>query len=418
MKTRIILISILLICLSTVSFTQPDYSFKNPILESGTNLAVNAIYRFKTVKPGTDALVKILSTSGNITLSSIDENWTGYDEAFQPFIDVPALSDGYVEFEISFVTPNGKNPKNQTEVAMTCVDIDGLGFNNGNIYEQDQLELINGYYDFAGSSPELITYLNAPLSGSQWVCGSNLTGYAIDGIDTIDRNIMYSVVNSNINKVKVRIGARNTSPTKSDVRYRSVYFKKFSYPSSFLSISSLQNFTATKQFGHTQLNWTMNNQTTNMAMQLEKSYNGSQWQTMSNYEMKDGTIKGNTTIFDQSNFETSKTYYRLKITGLNNTITYSNILVVQADESTSKFKVYPTAINNSTTVQVNSNANNTGVITVADLQGRVVFTQKTALNKGVNQIQVTGLENLLTKGQYVLSLASNDQKNSTWVYKQ
>jgi hypothetical protein len=418
MKTRIILISILLICISTSSFSQPDYSFKNPTLVSGSNLAINAVYRFKTVKPGTDALVKILNTTGGITLNSIDESWTGYNEAFQPFLNVPPLADGYVEFEISFVTPNGTNPKNQSEVSMTCVDIDGLGFSNGNIYEQDQLELINGYYDFSGSSPELMTYMNASIGGSQWVCGSNLTGTYIDGIDTVDKNLMYSVVNSNINKVKVRIGARNTSPTKDDVRYRSVYFKKFNYPSSFLSLNSLQNFTATKQSGHTQLNWIMTNQVTSTAMQFEKSYNGNQWQIVNNYEMKDGTTKGNTMSFNHTSFETNKTYYRLKVTGLNNTITYSNILVVQADELTSKFKVYPTAINNSTTVQVNSNSNNTGVITVTDLQGRVVFTKKTALNKGVNQIQVTGLDNLLTKGQYVLSLASNDQKNSTWVYKQ
>ncbi len=418
MKTRIILFTLLLICLSTASFSQPDYIFKSPVLESGTDLQINAVYRFKTVKQGTDALVKIISTSGDITLNSIDENWTGYDEAFQPFINVPPSSNGYVEFEISFVTPNGKNPKNQAEVPITCVDIDGLAFNNGNIFEKDQIELINGYYDFSGASQQLLTTTANDVSNTQWIGGLNTTGQYIDGIDTVDKNIMYSVVNANISKVRVKIGAMNTSPTKNDVRYRSVYFKKFSYPSSFLSVSSLQNFTATKKSGLTELNWKMNNQITYTTMQLEKSYNGSLWQTVDNYDMKDGIAAANTITFNYTTTETNKTYYRLKITGLNNTISYSNILVVQADESTSKFKVYPTAVSNTTTIQVSSNANNTGVITITDLQGRIVFTQKTKLNKGANQIQVTGLENINTKGQYLVSLVSNEQKNSTWIYKQ
>ncbi len=89
----------------------PDYSFRNPILESGNSLSVGAVYLFRNVKTGVDARVTIVSFTGGISLYSLDETWTGFHEAFQPFINVPSRANGYVEFEIKFYDAGTRNLK-------------------------------------------------------------------------------------------------------------------------------------------------------------------------------------------------------------------------------------------------------------------------------------------------------------------
>ena len=64
---------------------------------------------------------------------------------------------------------------------------------------------------------------------SSWVVVKNTSGISYGGIDTTAKDVMSTVVNRNVSTFLIRIGAQNSSPTKSEVRYRSVYFKTFNY---------------------------------------------------------------------------------------------------------------------------------------------------------------------------------------------
>src|SRR4051812_37190125 len=88
-----LIMSLLFSMITLFTFAQPDYDFRNPVLLSGTNLAVNARYRFSNVAAGTDAIVKIVAFSGGASLNQIDGP-TGYVEAFQPVINIAAKSNG------------------------------------------------------------------------------------------------------------------------------------------------------------------------------------------------------------------------------------------------------------------------------------------------------------------------------------
>jgi len=44
---------------SFIVFCQPDYDFRNPVLLSGTDRQINAVYLFQNVKPGVDATVTV-----------------------------------------------------------------------------------------------------------------------------------------------------------------------------------------------------------------------------------------------------------------------------------------------------------------------------------------------------------------------
>jgi hypothetical protein len=200
---------------------------------------VGAQYRFSNVSTGTDALVTITAITGGLTLNTLDATSSGFAEALQPTITIPAHSSGYVEFTIVFVTAGTTTPVTQTEIPITPIDVDG---ETNIVYEFDQINIPgSGYvdYDLTGNAVK-ISYPSAT-----WVQGINTSGITYNGIDTAAKSVMFSVVNANVNTIIVRTGANNVSG-QSQQRLRSLYFQKFHYPNSFLSYNPvLPNRSAT-----------------------------------------------------------------------------------------------------------------------------------------------------------------------------
>src|SRR5688572_27588078 len=100
--------------------SQPDYTFRNPSRISGTPNQVDAKYRFSRVKPGVDVIVTITEIK-DIELTELDGG-DGYDEAFQPVIQVPRKTEGYVEFRMDFVNQGTSTLRSQSEVPLTAID--------------------------------------------------------------------------------------------------------------------------------------------------------------------------------------------------------------------------------------------------------------------------------------------------------
>jgi hypothetical protein len=416
---KAILAFVLLFQLTLTALAQPEYSFTNPEHVSGTYLGVGSVYRFYNVKPGSDALVTVKSVSGGITLYSLDETWTGFGEAFQPFINVPPGSNGYVEFEFKFVNPGNTNPKNQQEVPITCIDVDGLNFNNGSgtIYEQDAIELKTGYYDFSVSSPLMM--VNPDVVGADtWLKGNNMSGQYIDGIDTSERQVMFTVVNSNIHTIRMKIGARNTSATNSDVRYRSVYFKKFAYPDAFLASSSLKSFTASKQATNVLLNWSLDARNNVNRVVVEKSNNSREWAPLTSVLPASGLTYNGEIKFEYAdrNALNPQNYYRLKIQHSDGQYSYSNIAAIRGENAGTTMKVYPSLVSNDATIQITSNNKTQSMLRIIDQSGRTVNTQKIELNTGENHVQLNGMINNIPSGQYTAQVIINgEQQNARFI---
>ncbi len=221
--TGSILFLVLLLQQAAVN-AQPNYTFKNVVLTSGSALTTGAKYKFPNVKSGTDAIVTIIAQVGGVTLTEVDNNTTGFDEAFQPFINVNPLAAGYVEFQVDFVSAGTNIPQQQNFIPITCLDVDGVTWGNGLLLEQDQVQFFPGYFDYQMTGGNLVVTMPPG-----WVAIKNVPGFSYDGIDTSAKDVMATVVNRNVSSFLVRIGAINTSPTHSEVRYRSVYFKSFNY---------------------------------------------------------------------------------------------------------------------------------------------------------------------------------------------
>ncbi|MDX2047186.1 MAG: hypothetical protein SFU87_10395, partial [Chitinophagaceae bacterium] len=151
MKTNVTLKTLLkkfflfpLLIISLFTAAQPDYNFQNPVLYSGSDLQAGAKYRFSGVKSGVDALVTIKSLSPGVSLNQLDATSTGFKEAFQPFIRVDKNTNGFVEFEFTFVKAGLSLPVSMAYVAATPIDVDG----SGGLYEQDQINMGGGYVNY------------------------------------------------------------------------------------------------------------------------------------------------------------------------------------------------------------------------------------------------------------------------------
>ncbi|WP_340076728.1 gliding motility-associated C-terminal domain-containing protein [Leptobacterium sp. I13] len=142
--------------------TTPSLSFSGtPVLESGIDLQQGAVYRYTTVTTGIDALVTIKSVV-NAILITFDEDITD-SEFFKPetrYLLGDVGSQGYVEYEISFVQSGTTIPVILPEFIANFIDIDG----NTDYREQDFTDVPSCY--ITSTPSELSINLNSRLEAT------------------------------------------------------------------------------------------------------------------------------------------------------------------------------------------------------------------------------------------------------------
>src|SRR5688572_5655927 len=93
LSLKIIFCTLVAVCSAIRVSGQPSFNFQNAVRISGTDLQVNAQYRFSNITTGTDALVTITQFNGGAYLTELDGTSYGYAKAFQPVVHVPANSN-------------------------------------------------------------------------------------------------------------------------------------------------------------------------------------------------------------------------------------------------------------------------------------------------------------------------------------
>lgn len=412
MKTngkRIILIALvaylLLVVLSFRSYAQPDYDFSNGSLISGTDKQIGAKYRFTNVKPGVDAIVTISNISSGVRVSDLDGP-SGYKEALQPTLQVDAGAKGHLEMLIEFVIAGGFVLSTQLEIPVTCIDVDGI---TGSVYEYDEISTAAGYYvnyDLLGNELLINT-------SPGWATCRNIGGVDYPRRDTAARQVMFTVVNANRSSIVVRVGADNTLGSGQATRLRSVYFKKFTYSNSFLSQPSLLSFRGNEKNGKVILNWELSADNHPVRIVVEKS-NGAQFKSIGEIPVSGSKHYS----FADADMLTGNTYYRLKMIAANGIVSYSNLLLFRLSSvGQPTLKVYPSIVNNNTTISLRADKKETIPVYIADMSGRIVFTKQLQVQEGSNNVVVDGLEKL-TKGNYILYINKQDGIEKQKIIKQ
>lgn len=382
-----------LLC-SVSAFSTPDYVFKSAVLVSGTALQVGAVYRFSNVRPGTDAIVTITDLN-KISLTQFD-GASGFDEAFQPYIWCPGKTKGYAEFRFDFVAAGTSTAKVMTEVPVTAIDIDGFEFPDAKIFEFDEFKTTPAYYvdyDMMGSS---LTISNT----AGWQSALNKTGVVYGGIDTVQRDVMFSMIYGNVSSITLRVGADNKSATAME-RLRSDYFQKFRFSTSILPVSPLLAFSSVAKTNAVELQWTIAASSNYASVVLERAYSPNQFQAINNQLVNEKQTNYQYTDAAQS----GTVYYRLKMIGYTGATNYSNVLFCKAAGTAASLIVYPTLVTGNATVNINSTVAAQTNLQVVDLSGRLVYRQMVALQKGSNTFSVSGLTKLLP-GTYVAMVTS------------
>ena len=372
-----------------------DFVFINHSLVSGTARAKGAVYLFPSVRNGVDCYVTIVDITPKTTIPTFDDNTagTGFREAFQPKIQVEGKTRGYAEFMFRFVKAGTNIDTLMNEIPATSIDVDGNRSGSDSLLEFDEYFLPSTYLvDFDMLAGDLSFNFSA---GS--IIGRNKAAQEHVGIDTVDRSVMFSVVYPHASTFTVRIGVDNTK-SNSDNRQRSVYFKRFVYPHSFLPVRGLRSFTAASQNNAVKLNWTMNLGHDIVAADVEKSVNGAHFTRVSSVSMASELQSSYT-----DNNVNGNVYYRLKMTNATGKVSYSEVLLVKSSQAHSGFKVFPSVIDDYTTVNFSAANAGTATLMIADNNGRIVKQQAVSVQQGVNTAMVNGLGQL-PAGQYVAVL--------------
>ena len=408
----IIIVALFFNCVNSSAQSAAAFVFENPVLVSGTDLKEGAVYRFSKVKTGVDALVEVKKFVGGVTLDAIDETWTGFDEAFQPFIYCPPHSDGYVEFEIKFVIAGTNSTMKQTEVPVTPVDIDGN--NDHTIFEHDELNLNGGYVNYDALGGELSVM---PESGN-WFVGKNTSGVLYDGVDTLAKQVMFTVVNSDISSLTARVGAQNIG-NRDDVRYRSIYFKNFVYPNSPLPLKLL-SFSAALNKSNVNLNWATAEEINVSHFVIEKSTDGTKFSEAGTVFANGNTSKEiHYSFTDEVNEDRGTViYYRLRSVDIDGKAEYSSTRMIRISNGSAdiiSILTYPNPVTNELRITIPANWQNKKVsYELYNANGQIAKKTETANGSQTETLNVSGLNT----GFYIVRVACDGQTAQQKIVKQ
>jgi len=334
-------------------------SFTNPRLESGTEGANGAIYRFPQVGQGIDALVKITGRSDNkVRLVNIDLTNTGWQKAFQPQVGYTDGSAGnkdwWMEFEITFVEKDGVTPATVNSFDVTALDIDGDGYKVREyvtFYKQKTYTLENN---------SLLGVLNVLES----ILGIFTAGKKFQGpvtnfrdVDTSATGVMVTNHYDQGNTFRFRLGGI-ANGSVNDERMYSMYFKSFQYqePRQFTLPLVLNSFNATLSNQKVVLNWQTGMEKELSHFVVERSVDGTNY-TDAGMVFAGGNsgVKLNYSFTDQLvNSPKGIVYYRLRMVDMDQKYQHSAVRLIRTDDAAAvvKLTAYPNPVVNEVRVTI------------------------------------------------------------------
>lgn len=389
------LVLLILVSSSKAQTSGADFEFKSHTLVAGTNRQAGSTYLFPNVRPGVDCFVSITAITPGTSVDNVDDNsaGTGFLEAFQPRIQVNARTTGYGEFYFRFVKAGTNTDTVMLEIPASSIDVDGTRSGSNVMSEFDEYFLPAAYLiDFDMLAGQLSFNF---LTGT--ILGRHSASIEYTGIDTTGRSVMFTVVYPHTSHFSVRIGVDN-GLNNSVTRQRSVYFKRFVYPNSFLPVKALKSFSGVSQNSGAKLNWSMNKGHDILTAEVERSLNGVNFSRVAQISV---ASQVNSTYTD--NNHNASAYYRLKLTDAGGKVSYSEVLLIKGAGAQAGFKVFPTVIDNYTTVNFSGTSSGTAILSVVDNNGRIVKKQSISVQQGFNSAVVNGLDQV-SAGQYVAVL--------------
>lgn len=179
---------------------------------------------------------------------------------------------------------------------------------------------------------------------------------------------------------------------------------------------AMGDFSAVKNISGVSLNWETFTETNTAFFEVERSTNMVDFVTIGKLN-----AKGNTTVRQSYNYidgspATWVNYYRLRITDINGSYTYSNAVAVKNNSPVISMSIFPNPVVNILQVQLPSKQNTEATIFISDANGKMVYSQQVQLKEGNNarSVPVVGLPN----GVYQFTAVINGDKQTKTFVKQ
>lgn len=369
---------------------QPEFNFKNAVLESGTDLRPGAVYRFAGVKAGVDARLTIRNLSGGAQLVSIDEpSSTGYNEALQPTIVAPATSTAYAEFQVELVSTAGSAGITLAEFPVTAIDLDAPAVSGAPAYNYVEFQVSNSVYEYDYVTPHLSLVSSSPQG--EWLLAKNKSGMSAASVDTSVRSMMTTMLYKQSSGFVFRIGVQNTAPSSVAIT-RSIYFKRFVYPRiNILPNRTLLSFSGAARAGNVvELNGILSASHTYNKILIEKNTAGEQFSPIGELSVTDGGSGQYAFRFTDQYATAPVNFYRARLLNTNDRVMETGtILAIKKTGIQETLRLVNTLISVSGgEVIVTSARKEYAVIRLVSSSGVLLTQQPVTLYNGSNNIRL------------------------------
>ncbi len=382
--------------------------FINSTLISGTNGAVNAIYKFPDVTDGVDARVTLSAISNGASLSDIDipASSTGYDPAFQPYVSVANGTSGtpktsYVEWQIRFKKAGTDTDTTLSNISATAIDVDG----SSSIQEK-----VQAYTPVSYS-------VNSPNSMTDTQDGSSVTSIGpntnYNGIDSAVKTVMFQMNFDNVNLITYRTGGINKSSSAS--RQFSIYFKAFFTEATPLPVELLYFKAEVSKKENVEMNWATASETNNAYFVIERSEDGENYEEIG---AAAGAGNSSRTLYykftDDAPMDGLNFYRLVQVDHDGNSRVYDPVSVVLEGQvmDLSIVNVFPNPFKSDAMITLSAPQEETVQLSLMNSSGVMERTLITEKIKGSTTCNVSGFQDL-ESGVYYLQARQNGVLSKT-----
>ena len=368
-------------------------TFHSPVLISGTENQIGAIYLFPNVLPGVDANIEIVTFVGGAALWNIDDSaGIGYYDAFQPYVVAPPNTVSWMDWRITFKVAGTSN-----DTALACFAITGV--------------------DTDGNGTDLQEFIEAATPGSYALDPNTILTFSFDGIQSKATSLVYNIPNidtthleamfqmnfTNISTLLYRNGAVSNHGEEM-VRQTCIYFKPFFDTYTMILPVKLLSFNAQSKNESILLNWVASTENDLKYYTVQKSTNGISWKDMNT--VMPGSLSVNNYFITDNEKSSGVVYYRLKETQRNGTVIYSRVLKINTASTFNNSITQNTLVKSSVNFQISSISSDTYNFEVYAMNGSRVKQQQQKVFAGFNTASIE-LPSSITTGMYIVTVKNS-----------
>jgi len=322
---------------------------------------------------------------------------------------------GYVQFTIFFfknVAGGFTTVQNLTNLNFVHLDIDGNG-NSSAWFRETGVAMSYGPASptvIANAGTELTSYSytdNSSSPGGSWA-GYAGSVYERNGVSTCAQIAVAYRYSQARNSVTFRMGYdyKGTGNPGTGARQYGATFGCFNFPNEISLPVKLLSFSGNLENNISKLRWESAMEENFSGYIIQRSYNGSDFSDI-NFTPAAGHAHSYAINDDGADKDADKLYYRLKMVDIDNSFTYSGVVLLKKSLASGNVIIMPNPFSKEVRFSINSTSTENITYTLLNSDGRQLRKIEQKLNRGNNVFYINDLQSLQT-GVYFLQIQCND----------